>query len=196
LLRRCAPRNDEFAGRSRFNSQTATREAPRESPRPALREERSPGEAQRSRAGEGLCPRAQFVERAPHPALSPRRAGRGRRKGRGRRESAAPRSPARCVRVLLGNAAQRNQRARGMPGAQCTRSLVCALVLEYAHEYSQRRHRKHPAFPTQWFYGLYVISPVTGLFCHRRPREKPATLTPASGCQDHTTSPSAWASLV
>ena len=35
-----------------------------------------------------------------------------------------------------------------MPGAQCTRSLVCALWLEYAHEYSQR---EHPAFPTQWF---------------------------------------------
>ena len=46
-----------------------------------------------------------------------------------------------------------------MPGAQCTRSLVCALVLEYAHEYSQRRHRKHPAFPTQWFYGLYRALP-------------------------------------
>jgi hypothetical protein len=25
-----------------------------------------------------------------------------------------------------------------------------------------------PAFPAQWFYGLYVISPVTGLSCHRR----------------------------
>ena len=85
----------------------------------------------------------------------------------------------------------RSKRARGMPGAQCTRSLVCAGVVEYAHEYSQRRHRIHPAFPTQWFYGLYVLSPVTGLFCHRRPRDKPATLTPASGRQDHTTSPSA-----
>src|SRR5260221_6790851 len=28
----------------------------------------------------------------------------------------------------------------------------------------------HPAFPAQWFYGLYVISPVTGLFCHRHLR--------------------------
>ena len=46
-----------------------------------------------------------------------------------------------------------------MPGAQCTRSLVCAGVVEYAHEYSQRRHRKHPAFPTQWFYGLYRALP-------------------------------------
>jgi hypothetical protein len=28
---------------------------------------------------------------------------------------------------------------------------------------------EQPAFPAQWFYGLYVISPVTGLCCHRRP---------------------------
>jgi hypothetical protein len=56
------------------------------------------------------------------------------------------------------------RRARGMPGAQCTRSLVRAGVVKYAHQYSQRRHRKHPAFPTQWFYGLYVISPVTSSF--------------------------------
>src|SRR5882724_12420629 len=27
-----------------------------------------------------------------------------------------------------------------------------------------------PAFPAQWFYGLYVISPVTMLGCHRRLR--------------------------
>jgi hypothetical protein len=52
-----------------------------------------------------------------------------------------------------------HQRAQGMPGAQCTRSLVCAGVVEYAHEYSQRRHRIHPAFPTQWFYGLYRALP-------------------------------------
>jgi hypothetical protein len=51
-----------------------------------------------------------------------------------------------------------------MPGAQCTRSLVRAIGSKYAHEYSQRRHRIHPAFPTQWSYGLYVISPVTSSF--------------------------------
>jgi hypothetical protein len=27
---------------------------------------------------------------------------------------------------------------------------------------------RQPAFPAQWFYGLYVISPVTRLCCHRR----------------------------
>src|SRR5260370_42308908 len=43
----------------------------------------------------------------------------------------------------------------------------------------------------------FVLSPVTGLFCHRRPRKLPsANLTPASGRQDHTTSPSASALFV
>ena len=37
-----------------------------------------------------------------------------------------------------------------------------------------------------------VLSPVTGLVCHRRPRKcLPRNLTPASGRQDHTASPSA-----
>src|SRR5216683_6811660 len=52
----------------------------------------------------------------------------------------------------------------------------------------------------------FVLSPVTGLVCHRRPRigfvqarsgrRNSANLTPASGRQDHTTSPSAATSLV
>src|SRR5713226_1149259 len=59
-----------------------------------------------------------------------------------------------------------------------------------------------PAFPAQWFTAYFVLSPVTGLFCHRRLTDirriqpgwaaaPPQDLTPASGCQDHTTSPSA-----
>ena len=53
----------------------------------------------------------------------------------------------------------------------------------------------------------FVLSPVTGLFCHRRPADMflskpgwadatPQNLTPASGRQDHTTSPYAATSLV
>ena len=56
-----------------------------------------------------------------------------------------------------------------MPGAQCTRSLVCEDSGWNAHEYSQRVHRNHPAFPHAMVYGLYVISPAIGLSCHRRP---------------------------
>ena len=41
-----------------------------------------------------------------------------------------------------------------------------------------------------------ALSPGTGLSCPRRSRDKPATLTPASGCRDHTTSPSASGALV
>src|SRR5207247_1805946 len=37
---------------------------------------------------------------------------------------------------------------------------------------------KHPAFPTQWFYGLYVISPATNSFCHRRPTDCMASHIP------------------
>ncbi len=36
-----------------------------------------------------------------------------------------------------------------MPGAQCTRSLVCAWCSKYAHEYSQRSHRKSPGIPAR-----------------------------------------------
>jgi len=42
-----------------------------------------------------------------------------------------------------------------------------------------------------------VLSPATGLSCHRRPRKMlPANLMPASGHQDHTPSPSASSAFV
>jgi hypothetical protein len=60
---------------------------------------------------------------------------------------------------------QGNQRAQGTPGARCTRSLVCSVLV--AHECSHHRSPEHPAFPAQWFYGLcralpgdeFVLSP-------------------------------------
>jgi hypothetical protein len=47
-------------------------------------------------------------------------------------------------------ALQRRGRREGrVPNAP---AASCALgVVKYAHEYSQRRHRDHPAFPAQWF---------------------------------------------
>ncbi|MCA6108438.1 hypothetical protein, partial [Bradyrhizobium cenepequi] len=55
-----------------------------------------------------------------------------------------------------------------------------------------------PAFPAQWFTAYFVLFPVTGLSCHRHPRQLLllAYLAPASGRQNHTTSPSASAALV
>src|ERR1700757_5247611 len=84
----------------------------------------------------------------------------------------------------------RKQRAWGMPGARCTRSLVCAIGSKYAHEYSQRAIGKHPTFPHAMVYGLYVISPVIG-FLVTVACQRSANLMPASRHQDHTISPSA-----
>src|SRR6202521_4864374 len=65
-----------------------------------------------------------------------------------------------------------------------------------------------PGIPARNGFTVYfALSPVIGLFCHRRSTDtvlsKPgradqtsANLTPASGCQDHTTSPYATTSLV
>jgi hypothetical protein len=64
-------------------------------------------------------------------------------------------------------------RAWGMPGAQCTRSLVCESGGWNAHEYSQRVHRKTPGIPTQWFTTYRALSSATGLSCHRRLRKLP-----------------------
>ena len=71
---------------------------------------------------------------------------------------------------------------------------------------SPQVYRKHPTFPHAMVLTVYfVLSPVIGLFCHRRPTDMagprpvgptspPQDLTPASRCQDHTTSPSARSS--
>src|SRR6202171_5174011 len=88
-----------------------------------------------------------------------------------------------------------------MPGARCTRSLVCSVLV--AHECSHRRSPEHPAFPHAMVLTAYfALSPVIGLSCHRhladmavsapgRADMPPLDLTPASRRQDHTTSPSA-----
>jgi hypothetical protein len=57
-----------------------------------------------------------------------------------------------------------------MPGARCTRSLVCAMGNKYAHEYSQRAIGKHPTFPHAMVYSLYRALPGDRLSCHRRQR--------------------------
>ena len=50
---------------------------------------------------------------------------------------------------------------------------------------------EQPAFPAQWFYGLYVLSSVNRAFLQPSSADRSAHLAPASGRQDHTTSPSA-----
>src|ERR1700731_654544 len=48
-----------------------------------------------------------------------------------------------------------------------------------------------PGIPRAMVYGLYRALPGDRLSCHRRYADRSANLTPASGRQDHTSSPSA-----
>jgi len=89
------------------------------------------------------------------------------------------------------------ERAQGRPGARCTRGLVCK-VHKRKRTRAYRFSGGNPAFPAQWFTAYSALSLVTGLSCHHHPREVLllANLTPASGRQDHTASPSAPPALV
>jgi hypothetical protein len=79
-----------------------------------------------------------------------------------------------------------------MPDAQCIRSLVCQVVVQNAHEYSQRSHRKSPGIPARnGFTDYFVLSPAIGFLATVTCSVLTANLTPASRRQDHTTSPSA-----
>src|SRR6266478_2189242 len=69
--------------------------------------------------------------------------------------------------------------------------------MKKAHERSHYRFRRiTPAFPAQWFYGLLRALPGDQACLTPSPALLIADLTPASGRQNHTTSPSASAQFV
>jgi len=74
---------------------------------------------------------------------------------------------------------------------------ACAEIVELRTRVV-RSHRKTPGIPRAMVLtASFALSPATGLFCHRHQRKLlPANLTPASGRQDHTTSPSASGAVV
>ena len=56
-----------------------------------------------------------------------------------------------------------------MPGAHCARSLACKI--KQAHERSHHGHTGSPGIPRAMVLTVsFVLSPVTGLVCHRHPR--------------------------
>jgi len=96
-----------------------------------------------------------------------------------------------------------HQRAWGMPGAQCTRSLACKMIVSTRASH-HRSTRFIPASPhANGFNGLLRALPGDRLVVTVGLRIKvlrqtrsgltkpPQDLTPAPGRQDHTTSPSA-----
>ncbi len=72
------------------------------------------------------------------------------------------------------------------------------MVVVDAHEYSQRVHRNRPAFPHAMVLRLIRALPGDRAFLPPSFLRSllPRNLTPASGRQDHTTSPSASSALV
>ena len=79
-----------------------------------------------------------------------------------------------------------------MPGARCTRGLVCRnCAFGRTRAYRAAETLRHPL--RNGFTAYFVLSPVSGLFCHRHLAENlPQGLAPASRRQDHTTSPYAF----
>jgi hypothetical protein len=80
-----------------------------------------------------------------------------------------------CVRDLAarfhasfaGSVAPSNQRAQGMPGARCARSLVCEIA-EHTSVVTTVTPET-PGIPRAMVLTAYIaLSPVTGLSCHRR----------------------------
>src|SRR5712664_2076560 len=78
----------------------------------------------------------------------------------------SPRSRGTNASELFKRAALENKRAQGRPGARSHPWSAC----NKKHAAEPQVQADHPAFPAQWFYGLYVISPVTMLGCHRHLR--------------------------
>src|SRR5438876_12344124 len=74
---------------------------------------------------------------------------------------------------------------------------VSRAIKNKAHERSHHGHTgNHPALPAQWFYGLLRALPGDQACLTPSSALLIADLTPASGRQNHTTSPSAPAPFV
>jgi hypothetical protein len=99
--------------------------------------------------------------------------------------------PEACYRISL----RSSQRAQGMPGARCTRGLVCKSVQKGAHEHTGSAEASD--IPCAMVLRLISCSPRrTGLVVTVVSGIASTNLTPASGRQDHTTSPYASVTIV
>ena len=78
-----------------------------------------------------------------------------------------------------------------MPNAPAASCALCSWSMHTSIHSGGTGNIRHS--PRNGFTAYCALSPGTGLFCPRRSQDKPATLTPASGRQDHTPLPSASA---
>jgi len=89
------------------------------------------------------------------------------------------------------------KRAQGKPGARCTRGLACKIAHRKTHT-SIQVQRRQSGLPCAVGYGLLRALPGDRAFLSPSSLRNlfPRNLTPASGRQDHTASPSATAAFV
>ena len=133
------------------------------------------------------------------PTLSPQERGEGA-------ENTLPRSRGAIRPGYALSFAPQEKRARGMPGARCTRGLVCKIVRKNAHEHTGSaesiRHSLRNGFTA-----YSALSPATNSFCHRhrrisgfarpgRVRKDLRRFSTSNGCQNHTLLPYASAPFV
>ena len=86
------------------------------------------------------------------------------------------------------NRGRRESRVPTAPAVSCAKRTVVG-----AHEHTGSAETARPS-PRNGFTAYFVLSPVSGLFCHRHlAKNFPQGLAPASRRQDHTTSPYALA---
>jgi hypothetical protein len=98
---------------------------------------------------------------------------------------------------FAGNVPPSPIRGRREAGRPMRPIAACAMSVVERTRVSQVTPES-PGTPRAMVLTAYIVlSPATGLFCHRRPRKLPfANLTPASGRQDHTFLPYASAPFV
>ena len=113
------------------------------------------------------------------------------------RDTLCPRFAKKTPPQKVEGARDPQERARGRPGARCTRGLMCHDAQAKMHM-SIQVQRKHSGLPRAMALRLIRVRPGDRLSCHHHLQRLslPHDLTPASGRQDHTTSPYASASLV
>jgi hypothetical protein len=87
-----------------------------------------------------------------------------------------------------------HQRAQGMPDARCVRSRACGVESTRVSHHGHTGNTRHS--PRNGFNGFLRALPGDRALLPPSPAALAAGLTPASGRQDHTTSPSALALFV
>src|SRR5215471_2094981 len=95
------------------------------------------------------------------------RAPSSRLRGEGEARMCACVLAAHGVRVLPERRPRICERAQGRPGAGWHPWSACSKK----HAAEPQVQPEQPAFPAQWFYGLYVVSSGTGLSCPRHRRD-------------------------